>query len=380
MKWLLNASNLHVGGGVQVATSFIDELSRIAKPAQNISLLVSDEVDGNLVRIGCDTTHFASYEVFNTYGLSSVRASWQGKFSGYDLVFTVFGPAYFLFQPFFSVVGFAQAWIIYPDNDAALKASFLNRYKYRFKYWLQSLFFRRADRLIVEAMHVKNGLVSQGFSAGHKISVVPNCISSLYFDSAKWSPLRREVAASSALRIGYVGRDYMHKNLGGLPDVRRALRECYQLDVEFYVTFSDAEWQARSDLFRTEINNVGVLEVSECPSFYQSLDAVIFPSLVECFSATPLEAMVMAKPVFASDRDFIRDICGDLVSYFDPHDINDIARVIASYFALDSQTRAAGLLAAQEHAAGFSSAQGRAQSYLEIIEDLLSGRKENGFV
>lgn len=380
MRWLLNASNLHVGGGVQVATSFIDELSRMVTPAKNISLLVSDEVDENLVRIGCDTTNFASYEVFNTYGLSSIRASWQGKFGGYDLVFTIFGPAYFFFQPFRSVVGFAQAWIIYPENDAALKTPFLSRYKFRFKYWLQSLFFRRADRLIVEAMHVKSGIVSQGISVASKISVVSNCISSLYFDSTKWSPLRRVITASSTLRIGYVGRDYMHKNLGVLPDIRRTLRERYQLDVEFYVTFSDAEWQARSELFRSAINNVGVLDVSECPSFYQHVDAVIFPSLVECFSATPLEAMVMGKPVFASDRDFIRDVCGDLVSYFDPHDVNDIARVIAAYFLLDSQTRTAGLLAAQNHAAGFSSAQGRALSYLEIIEDVLSEREENGVV
>lgn len=374
MKWLLNASNLHVGGGVQVATSFIDELSRMESSAKSISLLVSNEVGENLVRIGCDTDTFASYEVFNTYGLSSIKASWQGKFSGYDLVFTIFGPAYFLFQPFYSVVGFAQAWIIYPENDAALSASFLSRYKFRFKYFMQSLFFRRADRLIVEAMHVKSGLVSRGISAVNKIDVVPNCVSSLYFDSAKWSPLRRKIAASSALRIGYVGRDYVHKNLGGLPDIRRALRENYQLDVEFYVTFSDAEWQARSELFKAEINNVGVLDISECPSFYQHLDAVIFPSLVECFSATPLEAMVMAKPVFASDRDFIRDVCGDLVNYFDPHEVNDIARVISSYFSRDLQVREADLLAAQRHAAGFSSAHGRALRYLEIIEGVLSER------
>lgn len=372
--WLLNASNLHVGGGVQVATSFIDELSRMEGGAQNASVMVSDEVHENLVRIGCDTANFASYEVFNTYGLSSVWASCCGKFSGYKLVFTVFGPAYFLFQPFFSIVGFAQAWIIYPDNDAASDCSRWVRLKLRFKYWLQSLFFRRADRLIVEAVHVKNALIRSGISVVDNVDVVLNCISSVYFEPHKWSPLRQEVKASAALRIGYVGRDYMHKNLGVLPGVRRVLREQYQLDVDFYVTLNDLEWQARSDLFKSQINNVGVLDVSQCPSFYQGMDAVIFPSLVECFSATPLESMIMEKPLFASDRDFVRNVCDDFASYFDPHDENDIARVIAEYFSLDSQARAVRLHAAQKHAATFSSAQDRAMSYLAIINDVLAQR------
>lgn len=370
--WLLNASNLHVGGGVQVATSFIDELSRMGGAARNVSLLVSDEVNENLVRIGCDTEIFASYEVFNTYGLSSIWSSFCGKFSGYELVFTIFGPAYFLFQPFFSVVGFAQAWIIYPENDAADQCSLWARLRFRLKYWLQSLFFRRADRLVVEAGHVRDALAKRDIFCCENIDVVLNCISSVYFEPARWSPLSVAIEKSSVIRIGYVGRDYMHKNLGVLPEVRRLLRERHQLDVDFYVTFNDDEWQARSDLFKKQVYNVGVLDVSQCPSFYESMDAVIFPSLVECFSATPLESMIMGKPLFASNRSFVKDVCGGFANYFDPLDESDIARVIADYFSLDSDVRSERLLAARKHAANFSSARERAQSYLEIVNNALA--------
>ena len=61
------------------------------------------------------------------------------------------------------------------------------------------------------------------------------------------------------------------------------------------------------------------------------MDAIIFPSLLECFSATPLEAMAMEKPFFASDREFIRDVCSDYALYFDPEDPISAANVINDY-------------------------------------------------
>ncbi|KPA96674.1 MULTISPECIES: glycosyltransferase [Pseudomonas] len=374
MKLLVNASNLHFGGGVQVAASFIDELSRLGDRAEQFSVLVSTEVHDNLVRIDCKTSGFVDYEVFDTHGLSCLWASLSGRFKGYDLVFTIFGPAYFLSQNFVSIVGFAQAWIIYPDNDSYANTPKLSRYKARLRYWLQSLFFRRADRLVVEAEHVRSGLAGRGIFAAEAIDVVPNCISSLYFDPAKWEPLGFSLPAADVLRIGYVGRDYPHKNLDVLPDVSRTLREVYGVDVEFCVTLSDSEWAARSDSFKAAVKNVGVLSVSQCPSFYQQMDAVIFPSLIECFSATPLEAMVMGKPLFASDRGFVRDVCGEWANYFDPLDAEDIAKTINLYFSTEERARCIKLQAAQKYSAGFSSAKGRALSYLDIIERALRGR------
>ncbi|MGY2285371.1 glycosyltransferase family 4 protein [Pseudomonas gingeri] len=374
MKLLVNAGNLHFGGGVQVAASFIDELSRLGDRATLFSVLVSTEVNDNLARIGCKTSCFVSYEVFDTYGLSCLWASLLGRFKEYDLVFTVFGPAYFFSQRFISIVGFAQAWIVYPNNESYANTPKFSRYKARLRYWLQSLFFRRADRLIVEAEHIKSRLASRGIFTGEAIDVVPNCISSLYFDSAKWEYLDFVTSSSGVLRIGYVGRDYAHKNIGVLPEVSKKLREDHGLDVQFYVTLSESEWEARSDFFKAEIKNVGVLAVSQCPSFYQQMDAVIFPSLVECFSATPLEAMAMCRPLFASDRSFVRDVCGEWAEYFDPLNIDDIAKTINLYFSTEESVRCSRLQAAQKYSAGFSSAKGRALSYLDIIERALRGR------
>ena len=103
------------------------------------------------------------------------------------------------------------------------------------------------------------------------------------------------------------------------------------------------------------------------------MDAIIFPSLLECFSATPLEAMIMKKPLFASDRGFIKDVCFDFAYYFEPTDPESAAAVIHNF--LESQCNEeleAKLLAAKKHAENFSNARQRAVKYVDIIEDCLN--------
>ena len=86
----------------------------------------------------------------------------------------------------------------------------------------------------------------------------------------------------------------------------------------------------------------------------------------------------MEKPLFASDRRFVKDICGDLVFYFDPLDPENVADVIASYIREQHENDAERLAKAREHAVNFSSAKGRAERYLEIISSELA--KEHGLV
>lgn len=373
-KVCINASNLRHGGGIQVATSFVDEMARLPLDDLAISVFVSSEVASNLQDAGIDTSVFREYRVVNCYGLSSMWSRVQKYFYGFDLVFTVFGPAYFPFMPGIWVTGFAQAWIINIDNESYKSFGFLGRLKIWLKFSLQSWFFRRSDRLVVELDHVKSGLVEKGIARKENISVVRNCVSSVYFKPDAWRQvLLRPVAGSFS--IGFVGRDYIHKNISILVEVKKILL-LNGFAVDFYVTLTSSEWAARSDEFRSLITNVGVLAVAECPSFYQQMDAVIFPSLLECFSATPLEAMVMKKPLFASDRGFVRDVCGDFAWYFDPVDPLSIANQIMTYIDDFSGRDGDRLMRARRHAEDFSSARRRAEDYLSIIRDALNFRAD----
>lgn len=369
----INASNLHVGGGVQVAASFIFELSRMKNPFPFGSLVVcaSSEVDSNLVDAGFVCPDFMSYEVVDVYGLKALFSSVLSRFSSSDLVFTVFGPFYSSRRIKCHIVGFAQAWIVYPNNDAVKFLSLAGRFRSRLKFFAQWLFFRRADRLVVELQHVKSALVSAKNFPSDRVDVVPNCVSAVYLDPSLWRPINRIAKRSGSrtcVRLGYVSRDYSHKNLDFVFSVFQELKRISSFTYEFYVTLSDEEWLRRSRDYRSEVFNVGVIDVAQCPTFYSLMDGVFFPSLLESFSATPLEAMVMRRPLFASDRGFVRDCCGEYAQYFDPLDAVATARILDNWFAaVPEAERNDRIEAAYRHVLSLPNSKQRAEAYVQII-------------
>ena len=367
---LINAANLHSGGAAQVAVSFIYEVSLMDSDiCTQLHVVVSQVVADALLSLEVDTGVFGHYEVLDTFGIKALFAILNQRIKNYAAVFTVFGPNYLRVHSDNEIVGFAQPWIINFKNPISDEMSFVSRNALRFKYYIQWLFFLRADHYIVELDHVKKGLIATKGLDGKKISVVRNTASSLYTDPSTWKDVVF-TKNNEELSLGIVTRDVPHKNLRILPFVAQALQQHHNLKVHFYTTLNDVEWATKDAFFKRYVSTVGSLTPDQCPAFYQQIDGVVFPSLLECFSATPLEAMVMSKPLFASDRGFVRDVCADFPVYFDPLDAEDIALSVANYFN-ENIDRAAELEQARNYALSFSSAKGRAEQYLKIIQQQL---------
>ena len=362
---LINAANLHVGGGVQVASSVIGELTQMSALPSGLVVWASDVVDANLRQLGYDLSALPAYEVVNNYGINLLYSPLARRMQDFDSVLTVFGPLYVWRLTAANITGFAQPWIIYPGNEIYRASGWRQRLLSRLKFGLQAVFFSRADILVVELDHVRDGLLRRGLGSSSSIRVVRNCLSSLYLDPERWESVS-VVDAGSDVRLGFVGRNYAHKNTRIFPMVIEALRRDHGINASIHVTFTDEEWAACDDAFRAAVSNVGPLFVAQCPDFYRSMDAVIFPSLLECFSATPLEAMAMERPLFVSDRPFNRDVCAGHAHYFDPMDPADAAAKIAAYLQ-DRNQQVTRLKAAREHALSFSNAADRASQYLEIL-------------
>lgn len=373
LRLLINCSNLHVGGAVAVATSFIDCLSKAPQSEFEISLLLSSSVHANLMYSKADLSPFKNCRVADYHGARSI---WQGldrHFEGQDLVFTVFGPLYSLRMRTRHIFGFAQPLIIYPSNPVERQMRPWARVKQRLKYKLQELYFSRADQLIVELEHVKAGLARKLLFEGKPIHVVYNAVDAVFREPGR--QLALEIPTTpGAIRLGIVSRNYAHKNLACLPALKQRLRNEHSLAVEFFVTFTDPEWLASTDLFRKSINNVGALMLAQSPSFYAAMDGIIFPSLLECFSAVPIEAMTMKKPLFASDLPFIRDCCHEHANYFDPLDLASMARSIADHFLkVDRPSQELLLERAHAFVQRYPSPEDRARSYMNIALNLVGG-------
>jgi len=226
---LLNLSNIHAGGALQVAISFVSELLKINPSKHDIKVLISSEV-ADVFELETLSSSSWDIEVFNTYGLKTLFSELNFLQRQYDLVFTLFGPKYTWFKAKKDIVGFAQLWILELENPLMHQLSFLNQLKLRIKFGLQKQFFERADHLVVELEHVKESLVKQGIFPQEKISVVHNTLSDLYLNSSSWQAINIE-PQENGIAIGFLTRDYPHKNVSILPKVAELLHKKYQLSV-----------------------------------------------------------------------------------------------------------------------------------------------------
>lgn len=335
MRVLINATNLHVGGGIQVASSFIFELAELLKSDFKyceVSVLCSEKVHQNLP-LNFNKDVFTDFDIIDIFGIGRSSVFVREKFNGFDVCFTVFGPLYFKPKVKKHICGFAQPWIAYPINDVYSNLNLIDKFKSRLKFSIQSHIFKQYDQLIVEQQHVKDALVNIGYSQD-KIAVVSNCVSTIYDMPILWKSLNFDRSKLKYdINLGFIGRAYLHKNISVLKTVNDILINKYQFFCNFIFTFTKEEMDLLDFTHVDNFLTVGAIQVDQCPAFYNLLDALIFPSLLECFSASPIEAMKMDKTVIASGYPFVREVCGDAAFYFDPLSANDIASTIFNTFA-----------------------------------------------
>ena len=124
---------------------------------------------------------------------------------------------------------------------------------------------------------------------------------------------------------------------------------------------------------RSMIYNVGRLSPLNAPHLYEEVDYMFLPTLLECFSASYVEAMAMKVPILTSDLSFARTVCGDAALYFDPLDPVSIAKKIEGLIRSKAM-RQELISAGQVRVTQFNNAQQRALAYLAKCMNL-SGEK-----
>ena len=76
----------------------------------------------------------------------------------------------------------------------------------------------------------------------------------------------------------------------------------------------------------------GYLDKPCVEQYFRQADAYIFPSLSEGFGLGVLEAFFYNIPLLCSNRASLPEIAGNAALYFDPYDVNDIARAIVQFY------------------------------------------------
>ena len=171
-----------------------------------------------------------------------------------------------------------------------------------------------------------------------KIELVPNAVSTFAQVS------RDQVQTPQVLQnsqdwftMFFLARFYPYKNPEILVRLFRKHRAALA-DVRCVVTIT-ADQHPRAGKLLADIEkyglqehivNVGRLKQEELAGYFYASDAMFFPTPLESFSGTYLEAMHFECPIITSDIDFARYICGEAAVYFDFWNIDDIAAKISA--------------------------------------------------
>jgi glycosyltransferase involved in cell wall biosynthesis len=168
-----------------------------------------------------------------------------------------------------------------------------------------------------------------------RIRIMPNAVSEFVRDPSEEMEPPEVFTGVRKFSMFFLTKFYAHKNLEILIDLFKIGRE-HLKDVRCIVTIAPEQHpNARSFLdnihkngLDQQIVNVGPLRAEELPGYFRHSDVLLFPTLLESFSGTYLEAMHFGLPILTSDLDFAREVCGDAALYFNPWDPLDIVASI----------------------------------------------------
>lgn len=323
---IYNFSNIKAGGGIQVSISFLYNLSKNSQNSCDV-IILSKKLNSIINEELIDLSGFNVLIVKNF-----LHKIYILTFHNHDKVYTIFGPTYgFKINNVKWINGFAQAWILFPNNQVYSKINFLKKHFFKIKFKIQKYIFSKSDTLIVEHAKIKE-LLKKLYPSKH-IIIANNSVNEVFKKSSHWEKVE---VTSNKIKVGIMGNSYIHKNLDILPQVKKILKSKYKLNTEFYVTLTENEMRKMGRAFMQNIKTVGNLTIYQCPNFYLQMDIIFFPSNLECFSATPIESVYMKKKIVCSNYFFNKYYESSLIRFFEPNNSEDAALQI--YQHLNNKT------------------------------------------
>ncbi len=231
-----------------------------------------------------------------------------------------------------------------------------------------------ADAIIAVSENTKQDIMEYYGIPTEKIHVIAPTWGSEY-DVAVPIVYLEEIRTKYALPeqyIMYVGALHRRKNISSLITAcsRAALDNIPLIIVS---DGGDDEQHVRQTIQETGMEDrVFILENIpnyELTAFYKMATLSIYPSIYEGFGMPIMEAMHLGVPVAASDIAPIREVGGDSILYFDPHNLDAIQDTIARALT-DSEWRTATIISAKSHVQQFSP-KSCASNLMEVYKGLI---------
>jgi glycosyltransferase involved in cell wall biosynthesis len=380
MRVFVNAASAKMGGNVTYLQNVLRWLPRVAAADDTFWVCLPDMTRASLRDIDAPNLHVRAFPYQHTGGLARVF---------YDQVQLPFVLRRLDIDVLFSSTGFGTLYAPCPEvllvrNPVYFSQAFREKYQAlgrslmenRLRRWMSILSMRRADRVLfptaamgdLVASHIRlppdqQGVLSYGYDPQNfgKYAADPDFLP----DLMQWKRDGHRILLN-------VSTYAVHKNLETLVEALPQLASSGE-PVKLVVTTSrDATSdKAEYDALLRRVDELGVGDLFEevgyvapphLHALYEAADVYVFPSFIESFGHTLVEAMGHNLPIVAADTPVNREVCEDGARYFSTFDAADCAAQIL-HLIEDDTARSEARQAARERSTDYS--------WKRYVEDLM---------
>lgn len=227
---------------------------------------------------------------------------------------------------------------------------------------------RKSTQLLTPTEWVKDDLARYTNTNSRKITVTLEAADEL---AAKAKPIE-ELKGKDFIMFN--GRPHPHKNIRRLIKAFVQVRDENPDLVLVIAGKKDASYRSYAAL----VKKLGLGELVLFTDFlpddrlrwaHENAKAYVCASLSEGFFLPALEAMMYDNPLISSNATCLPEVCGDAAEYFDPYDVDDIAKKIIR--VLSSEKRQKELAAAGQKQLKKYSWRKMAEETLAVYDDIL---------
>jgi glycosyltransferase involved in cell wall biosynthesis len=224
-----------------------------------------------------------------------------------------------------------------------------NDLRYLFRNWMlrgvAHLVTRRASRILFVSKASRDTVLQSINLNPARTSVIYHGCDPLFFKSARSSLNLYSFRRPYILTVSDI---YTHKNYLRMLD---AFSLICQKDSDLGYDYVFAGANLNETLLNSikqrmncpdlsgRVHYLGGVPYERLPALYQQASLYVLPSQLETFGLTLVEAMASGVPVVASSTSSIPEIAGEAAVYFDPLNVDEIARTMRSVLQNQSLAR-----------------------------------------
>ena len=359
------------GGSLQVAISLIKEFIKF--PENQYFVIQSREVQKQLEGSGFPSNfHFynlpypSKIRLLNLVLRRRFLRDVENKISP-DGVICTSGPLYW--RPKSPLLmGYNLAHHLYPESSYFKRIPLWKRLRWHLRWAVHKHCYRKESAAIFVQTEDINDRLRKALKFD-KIYTISNTYNDAYNHPQRY-PDKLPERKPGEFRLLTLSAFYMHKNFEIIPKVIDELQKRDENNIRFVVTLPEDKYsRVFGSKYKDFIWNVGFVPTKEGPSLYQECDVMFLPTLLECFSASYAEAMVMRRPIMTSDLGFAHTVCKDAAIYLNPDNAAEIAEKIMA-LKQDKALQQSLINKGCEQMKQFGSAEDRAVRILELSREI----------